>query len=217
MNTLARFLPLHYSSNSREFTSASLTPPPIRDTWGGRLVENSVVPFQRRNRENTPLYSIKNPIVLRAPVPRERLDEDILRDLLRCVKRLWQLAGIEDGWYDGAGRRPTRKALISSGEFLEHHMILCGAFSICPTPRGGIMFEFDWRGWDYSVEVNSAGCVMLYGMEIEGNGEIEPEQFVPLNDDFHSLVTRVMGADDTWKGKSRTVTKNSIVKSIHIS
>ena len=96
-------------------------------------------------------------------------------------------------------------------------MFLCGEIAVFPTLPGGVMLEFDWRGWDYSVEFSPEGHVMLYGCEIEGNGAIEPDEFEPLTDSFHKMVARTIGAHDAWTENSPKETKNYIVKSIRIS
>ena len=142
----------------------------------------------------------------------DRRYENVNRGLLRCRKRLEALSRMSDGWYNSAGYRPTTDAMTSSHEFLERHMFLCGEVAVFPTLRGGVMLEFDWRGWDYSVEFSPEGHVMLYGFEIEGDGEIEPDEFEPLTNGFHKKVARTIGAYDAWTENSPRETGNYIVK-----
>lgn len=62
---------------------------------------------------------------------------------------------------------------------------MCGAYKIYPTEQGGILFEFESNGWDFSVELDNVGAVEMYGIQVEGGrGEMEPVTFDEVGDQF---------------------------------
>ncbi|MCK0510024.1 hypothetical protein GO608_002810 [Aromatoleum buckelii] len=61
---------------------------------------------------------------------------------------------------------------------------LCGAYRIFPTEEGGILFEFEINDWDFSVAFASDGSVEMYGIQIDGTGEMDPVRFGEIEDDF---------------------------------
>lgn len=111
-------------------------------------------------------------------------DVEIADNLVRCRNRLKQLRAIEAGWLDGEGAAVSDVAAEAAEKFLSKRAFLAASYKIYPTPSGGILFEFDTNLWDFSIEFNSNGSVEMYGVQIDGPGEMEPQQFESIGDDF---------------------------------
>ena len=127
-------------------------------------------------------------------IPQEwRESPELPANYLPCLRRINDLSMLKKGWYNGAGLRPTRKAVASAKAFLSEYFHMADDLDVCATSRGGVAFEFERRGWDYTVEFNSVGRVILYGMEIDGEGEIEPKRSSVMDDKFHALVNKIIG------------------------
>jgi hypothetical protein len=67
---------------------------------------------------------------------------------------------------------------------------MSSAFRIYPTMEGGILFEFKTNAWDYSVECRPVGEIEMYGIEVDGEGELDPQRFPRLVDAFISEFDR---------------------------
>ena len=65
-------------------------------------------------------------------------------------------------------------------------------FSIFPTVAGGVLFEFELNGWDYSVEFEIDGAMEFFGIQIDGPDEIAPMHFAGPDERFFAeFGTRV--------------------------
>ena len=112
------------------------------------------------------------------------IDEKVSEDLMKCLKRLEELRDYRPGWLDGAGEAPSAAAIKVAEMFLAKRPFQAAAYKVFPTPNGGVLFEFDAGGWDYSVEFPKDGSVEMYGIEINGTDEILPERFEAMSDEF---------------------------------
>jgi hypothetical protein len=111
-------------------------------------------------------------------------DEEDL-DWLRCALRLEELAELKPGWHgDGEGEAISTAARKAADTLLQLRPKFLQAYRIYPTLEGGLLIEFIASGWDLSVEFLPKGEVQIYGIETEGDGELEPVEFPSLNDDF---------------------------------
>jgi hypothetical protein len=114
-------------------------------------------------------------------------------DLTRCRGRLAELRGFEAGWHDGLGAAIDAAALEAAERFLAKRPFFAGAYHIYPTDAGGILFEFESSGWDFSIEFGLGGTVEMYGVQIEGPAVMEPHPFDRLDDAFIGLFDARVG------------------------
>ena len=135
MNSLAHSLATDCSSHNREIDFARTAAAMAEVKWEKYAEARNNLPFQRCPRVNEFLFRLENAVDFEDTDLIESVDRDALLDLVCCVRWLRALAEIDDGWHEGAGRRPTRTAVVATRELLKQHMRVCGAFSICPTPR----------------------------------------------------------------------------------
>lgn len=114
----------------------------------------------------------------------ELIDAQSGVDLMRCRDRLAAVRSLAAGWHDGSGAAIDDAALDAAERFLTKRPFLAGAYRIYPTDRGGLQFEFETAGWDFSVEFGVGGTVEMYGVQIEGPEEMEPVAFESPDEAF---------------------------------
>jgi len=114
----------------------------------------------------------------------ELIDADISENINRCRTRLQELRALQAGWCDGVGSPLTDAALQLSELFLNKRPYFADAYRLYPTEVGGILIEFEVRRWDFSIEFGPSGTIEMYGVEIDGGGEMEPQEFDSLGDKF---------------------------------
>ncbi|WP_125255469.1 hypothetical protein [Brevundimonas fluminis] len=112
------------------------------------------------------------------------IDEEIVADLLKRRERLAELRKLEDGWYDGEGLGVSEAADQAAQRLLDKRPLFAAHYLIFPTVAGGILFEIEQNGWDYSVEIAADGSVEMFGVQIDGPDEMEPQNFDGINDAF---------------------------------
>ena len=112
------------------------------------------------------------------------IDEQIAARLDRCRERLDQVAKLSDGWQDGTGSAPTGAAIASAKRLLNLRFALSDLYKIYPSFEGGVLFEFATKRWDLSVEFHHDGAVHMFGVEIDGSGEIETPVFIVVEGQF---------------------------------
>jgi len=115
------------------------------------------------------------------------VDNELGAALAECRKRLDELRALNAGWHDGSGLQITESALKAAESFMAKRTSYCAAFRLYPTEAGGILVDFEHRGWDYSVEFSATGGAEIYGIEMDGAGELEPEKFDIVNEEFLSV------------------------------
>ncbi len=88
-------------------------------------------------------------------------------DVMRCVKRLQELAKIEKGWLgEQQGEQLVHLAGMRAAQLIFMRADLAKLFRIFPTEDGGISLEFDKDGWSFAVEIMPDGS-----LEIDGSSE----------------------------------------------
>jgi hypothetical protein len=112
------------------------------------------------------------------------IDEQLAAQLTRCRDRLNQVAGIKDGWRNGAGLGPTPPSVAAALRFLNLRFSLCDLYRIYPMEEGGVLFELDVKGWDNSVEFLADGKVQLHGSEVDGDRVVGPMLFEGVDNQF---------------------------------
>jgi len=114
----------------------------------------------------------------------ELIDPDLADNVMRCMERLTDLGNLQDGWHDGEGSAPSDEAIKVAKTFLRQRPSLAGALAVFPTLAGGVLFEFEVHGWDYSVEIEADGGLEFFGIQIEGPEELEAKHFMNAGEDF---------------------------------
>ena len=117
----------------------------------------------------------------------EVIDEESADSLIKCRARLKALTALEAGWHDGEGLAVSKGASELADSFLTKRPIHSSAYRIYPTDGGGLLFEFIRCGWDYSLEFNADGSIEMYGIQVDGPDEMEPEVFEQLNESFFGV------------------------------
>jgi hypothetical protein len=112
------------------------------------------------------------------------IDAQIGAELLRCRTRLAEIRELRNGWHEGGGLAIDMAAVAAAEKFLLKKPSLCGAYKIYPTEEGGVLFEFESNGWDFSLEFGENGSIEIYGIEVGGPGEMESLLFDEVGDDF---------------------------------
>jgi hypothetical protein len=123
----------------------------------------------------------------------ELIDAELSDSIMRCRDRLNELSSLGAGWHDGDGNAVTPSAVEAAKVFLAKRPFFAGAYRLYPTEAGGILFEFKNDGWDFSVEFGAEGTVEMYGIQISGSEEMEPEFFGRLGEDFIKVFDEHMG------------------------
>ena len=118
------------------------------------------------------------------------IDEDLGASISKCRERLAEIGRLAAGWHDGEASAIATIVIDQANLFVTKRPLFSADFRIYPTLTGGVLFEFIVKGWDYSVEFNSDGTVELYGVEVDGAGELEPITFPSANDAFYEAFDR---------------------------
>jgi hypothetical protein len=96
---------------------------------------------------------------------------------LAYEERLTELLALPDGWDAGKGVAVAKVAETAARSFLTMRPAAVGTYKIFPTQGGGLLVDFVANGWDLSVEFEPNGVVELFGIELEGDGELAPMSF----------------------------------------
>lgn len=97
-----------------------------------------------------------------------------------AMTRLNELRALPKGWHDGLGESLSGEALRDAESFFTERPKLCPSYKIFPTEAGSVLIDFEIAGWDYSVEFTTGGLIEMYGVEIEGEAEMEPHEFTSV-------------------------------------
>lgn len=125
--------------------------------------------------------------------------QDNLRRILKCLdvsivdasdaqefrdamQQIVKLRNLSSGWLDGEGSEISQAAVKIARSVLDQRPDLAGGLGIFPTPEGGINLEFVRNGWDFSIEVLPTGLIEFYGVEVEGDGSLDPVLFDGANE-----------------------------------
>lgn len=105
-------------------------------------------------------------------------------DVMRCVTRLQEIAGIEKGWLgEQQGEQVVHLAGMRATQLIFMRADLAKEFRIFPTEDGGISLEFDQAGWSFAVEIAPDGCLEIDASSDDGN-VFEPKSFAGFGQDF---------------------------------
>ncbi len=110
----------------------------------------------------------------------------------RLVARLEELGSLRDGWMDGAGSSISAAAVGSALAVVQARPILSPIVKAFPTQSGGVMLEFEFGGWDYSIEFMPDSTAEIFGIEVETDAELVPHSVVALSPQFYSLLDPIL-------------------------
>lgn len=114
----------------------------------------------------------------------EVIDARVSDEVTRCLQRLEELRDLRSQWKDESILPPSAPALASAEKLLSERPDFAALFRIFPNSEAGLVFEFETRGWDYSIEFAADGSVEIYGVEISGAGELEAMSFKSPDSNF---------------------------------
>ena len=114
----------------------------------------------------------------------ELIDQERSDKVMNRMQRLDELQQLDEGWLNGSGHRISDQALYAAKRFLHKRPDLANDFRIYPMEDGGISFEFENNGWDFSIEFGSTGTVEMFGIQISGPAEMEPTVFEGVDNSF---------------------------------
>ena len=121
------------------------------------------------------------------------VDASIEAGMLRCRDRLAEIGTLRDGWHDGTGSAIKRNAIGAAEQFMRLRSFCSPIVKIYPDETGGVLLELEQNGWDISIEFAPNGSVEIYGIEAEGDGELEPMTFEAVNDEFLAEFDKRIG------------------------
>lgn len=102
----------------------------------------------------------------------------------KLFERLTYLSSLSEGWLDGQGRSITLEACDTAGFFIALSHQTAEAYRLYPSEVGGLLVEFEWEGWDYTVECLPGGNLEMYGISLNDDAEMLPTSFDTVDSDF---------------------------------
>ena len=123
--------------------------------------------------------------------------EIIDSSLSNSLNRIDELKKLELGWHNGDGSPITQVAIDTSQKFLSLRPNLSSIYRIYPTVEGGILFEFEINGWDISTEFKATGQIEIFGVQLGGQDELEPESFDDLESGFMSVFDKFTNSENS--------------------
>ena len=110
----------------------------------------------------------------------------------RLISRLQEIAALEAGWMDGSADSINGEAVEAAQRFINLFPELVPASRVFPMESGGVLLEFEFLGWDYSVEFQNSGSIEIYGIEIIGAGVVEPQSFSRFSSGLLVAVNNIL-------------------------
>lgn len=110
------------------------------------------------------------------------VDASIEAGMVRASERLAEIGRLKAGWLDGEGAAIQNSALESAKQFIKSRVVLASSMNIYPNEGAGVLIEIAAGGWDMSLEFAPDGSVELYGIEVDGDDEMEPESFAEVGE-----------------------------------
>jgi hypothetical protein len=104
--------------------------------------------------------------------------------LEKALGQIDSLSRLQEGWADGIGRPISEEAIAVATNTVRQTPGLASHYRIYPREDGGILFDFEINGWDLSIEIGVSGSLELYGISIEGDDSIEPNEYPCVNKEF---------------------------------
>ncbi len=121
------------------------------------------------------------------------IDAALVANLERCRERIQSIASLDDGWHDGVGKTVTQEAVMAAERLLSARPRLAGSYHIYPTDVGGILFEFVHSGWDYSIETGPNGEIEIYGVQVDGQGDLDTKVFPSMGESALKFLDGLTG------------------------
>lgn len=112
------------------------------------------------------------------------VDASLEAAVSRSYERLNELSRMKAGWLDGEGSAIEEAALRLAQQFISKRAVLAGAMRIYPNEGAGVLIELATGGWDMSLEFAPNGSIEIYGIEIDGADEMEPQTFNGVSDEL---------------------------------
>ncbi len=151
----------------------------VRENLGAPVQFSLLIELDAKDRSKKARYkSVKQVYEV------ELIDQERSDSVMKCIQRMTELRQLENGWLDGSGLRPTDAAIGAAELFLNKRPDLASSFRIYPMENGGVAFEFELRGWEFSIEFGPDGRVEMFGVEINGPDEMEPKTFDRVDELF---------------------------------
>jgi hypothetical protein len=118
----------------------------------------------------------------------ELIDPEQWEAILRCKLRLGELRSLTHGWLDDTGLSINPLAIDNADSFLDKRPSFAAGYKISPMDIGGVSFEVEVNGWDYSIDFLHDGSVDFYGVEIGEKDELELKRYpAPTDSTFLEL------------------------------
>jgi len=105
------------------------------------------------------------------------VDASIEAGMLRSQERFAEIGRLQEGWLDGIGAAIEAAALQSAQKFVHARIVHAASMKIYPNEGAGVLIELEASGWDMSLEFAANGSVQMYGIEVDGDDELEPQAF----------------------------------------
>jgi hypothetical protein len=121
------------------------------------------------------------------------VDASIEAGMLRCRERLVEISHLPEGWHDGTGSAINPVAIAAAEAFLKVRSFCTPKLKIYPDEAGGVLLEVEQNGWDISIEFSADGTIELYGIESEGDEELDPVGFETVGDEFLAEFDKRIG------------------------
>jgi hypothetical protein len=103
--------------------------------------------------------------------------DELRSDVVKAMNRLSELRSLPKGWHNGTGIPMSNEALLGAEALVKLRPAFVNSYHVFPTESGGILIDFEWKGWDFSVEFAPGGSIEMYGIEIAGRNEMKPKEF----------------------------------------
>lgn len=110
----------------------------------------------------------------------------------RWVERLAHLTGLQDGWLDGTGLAPKPEAVEAARTFLTRRGDVAAIAGLFPTTEGGVSVEFEWGGWDLTVEFGPTGTGGVYGVQLAGDASLDVAATNPDDETFAERLDAIL-------------------------
>ena len=121
------------------------------------------------------------------------IDAALEANLERCRMRIQSIASLKDGWHDGDGKGVTQRAVAAADRLLSARPRLAESYHIYPSDAGGVLYEFVHSGWDYSVEIGPNGDIEIYGVQVDGPGDLDTKIFPSMDEDALKFLDSLTG------------------------
>lgn len=89
--------------------------------------------------------------------------------------RIVELSKLEDGWCNEEveSKGPSIRSIGFALKILDEIPKLLDLISVYPAYEGGILFEYQFSNWDYTVKFCNSEFFEIYGIEIVGDGSYD--------------------------------------------